>query len=542
MSEKAQKLSFSILDAFAEIIGLAPDDERFREVAELVSRYHLSAESLYDSPLDNSVAPALLYQPPHKPPPPQSSEDGIRFDLSGDQAAMQVPERPARTRPPAKSSDLAFLPVSTLARLVAARQVSPVELTELYLSRLEGIGGDLFCVVTLTRDLAMSQARKAEAEIAKDRYRGPLHGIPWGAKDLLATKGIATTWGATPFRDQVPDHNAAVVDCLADAGAVLAAKLSMGSLAYGANWFGGMTRNPWNPETDSSGSSAGPGAATAAGLVGFSIGTETRGSILSPSHRCGVAGLRPTFGRVSRFGAMALAWSMDKIGPMCRSVEDCAAVFAAIAGPDDRDSTTSAAPFVWPDPGDLSSLHVGYIESEFDEVQESDASIYRDALDTLRDQGISVDPVKIPPCPPGLLLTLWAEAAAAFDDFARSTDIDLLKEHDNSKWADIFRAARSIPAVAYLRAQRVRTQLISEFCELMKDWDAIIAPGTGEASLTITNLTGHPALSVPCGFVDGMPRGMTLIGRLWEESTILKIGQTYETATSWHNAHPELCK
>jgi len=306
MSENEQKLTPSILDAFAEIIGMAPDDVRFHEVAELVSRYHFSAERLYDSPLDNSVAPALLFQPPRL----RSADHEVRFAFSN----SQTPD------PPAESSDLAFLPVSTLASLVASRQVSPVELTELYLSRLEGIGGDLFCVVTLTRDLALSQARKAEAEIAKGSYRGPLHGIPWGAKDLLATEGIATTWGATPFKDQVPNHNAAVVECLADAGAVLVAKLSMGSLAYGANWFGGMTRNPWNPETDSSGSSAGPGAATAAGLVGFSIGTETRGSILSPSHACGVAGLRPTFGRVSRFGAMALAWSMDKIGPMCRSV------------------------------------------------------------------------------------------------------------------------------------------------------------------------------------------------------------------------------
>jgi Asp-tRNA(Asn)/Glu-tRNA(Gln) amidotransferase A subunit family amidase len=371
-------------------------------------------------------------------------------------------------------------------------------------------------------------------------YRGSLHGIPWGAKDLLATEGIPTTWGATPFKDQVLDHNAAVVQRLSDAGAILVAKLSMGSLAWGANWFGGKTRNPWNPETDASGSSAGSGAATAAGLVGFSIGTETWGSILSPSHTCGVAGLRPTFGRVSRFGAMALAWSMDKIGPMCRSVEGCAAVFASITGPDERDSATSAAPFVWPDLKDLTSLRVGYIESEFEALNEDDMRVYREALETLRDQGIRVDPVRLPACPSGLLLTMWVEAAAAFDDLARSSDIDLLKQRDSSKWTDAMRAARSIPAVTYLRTQRLRTQLVSDFCELMKEWDAIIAPGRGEESLTITNLTGHPALILPCGFVDGMPRGMTLIGRLWHESAILKIGQAYETVTYWHNQHPVL--
>jgi Asp-tRNA(Asn)/Glu-tRNA(Gln) amidotransferase A subunit family amidase len=392
-------------------------------------------------------------------------------------------------------------------------------------------------VVTITRDIALSQARLAEQEIHEGKYRGPLHGIPWGAKDLLATKGIPTTWGATPYREQVFDYDSAVVERLADAGAVLAAKLSMGSLAYGPNWFGGMTRNPWNTETGSSGSSAGPGSATAAGLIGFSIGTETHGSITSPSHTCGVTGLRPTFGRVSRFGAMALAWSMDKIGPMCRSVEDCAAVFSAIAGRDGRDPTTVSASFVWPSRRPVSEMRIGFVETEYDDAEEPARSVDDDSLRVLRDIFGDLEPVTLPECPAGLMQILWVEAASAFDDLARSDDLDALQE-DNSQWPKIFRAARSITATDYLRAQRIRSQLAIEFDQLMQDYDAIVAPGTGKKSLTISNLSGHPALTLPAGFVEGMPRGMTFIGKLWDESILLAVGHAFQSATDWHLKRP----
>ena len=387
-----------------------------------------------------------------------------------------------------------------------------------------------------------AQAKAAEAEIIAGNYRGPLHGIPWGAKDLLATKGIRTTWGATPFKEQTGETDAGVVERLRDAGAVLAAKLSTGALAMGAHWFGGMTRNPWDIDTHSSGSSAGPGAATAAGLVGFSIGSETQGSIVSPSHTCGVAGLRPTYGRVSRYGAMALAWTMDKLGPMCRGVEDCAAVFSAIHGPDGRDRSVVDAPFNWPPAPDKKALRIGYIRPEFDAINDAgERAVYEAAFRKFADLGLPVEPVTLPDCPHGAVsMMLCVEAAAAFDSATRAGELDSMTDADRSSWPTVLRSFRMVPAVEYLRAQQVRSLMIRDLEELMANWDVLLAPGNAGASLTITNLTGHPALTLKCGFVDGMPRGLTLIGNLYDEATLLSVGLAYEQATDWRNQHPNM--
>ena len=442
---------------------------------------------------------------------------------------------------PGSEEELAFLPVPALARLVERKEVSPVELTRLYLDRLSRYGPRLHCVVTLTEDLALKQAEAAEAEIVKGDCRGPLHGIPWGAKDLLATRGIRTTWGATLFKEQVVDTDATVVERLREAGAVLVAKLSLGSLAMGPHWFEGMTRNPWDVEGPSGGSSAGPGSATAAGLVGFSIGSETHGSIVSPSRTCGVAGLRPTYGRISRYGAMGLAWTMDKMGPMCRGVEDCAAVLAAVYGPDGRDRAVADVPFTWAPEAGLEGLRIGVVETEFDAEDAASRAVYEEALEVIRSLGGAPEPVALPSYrTDAIAIILSVEAATVFDDLTRSGEIDVITERDNSTWPDTFRAARTVPAVEYLRAQRVRTLLMRDMEALMDEWDLILVPGAGRPSLTVTNLTGHPAVILPCGFVEGLPVALTFIGRLYDEATPLAAARAYEQATEWHRMHPDL--
>src|ERR1051325_2744170 len=401
--------------------------------------------------------------------------------------------------------ELAFATVPQLAELIRTKKVSSVELTKMYLSRLKKYGPKLLCVVTLTEDLAMKQAQAADDDLKRGKYRGPLHGIPWGAKDLFATKGIKTTWGAEPFRDQVIDYDATVVERLRDAGAVLVAKLSRGALAQGGRWFGGMTRNPWQIEEDktgSSGSSAGPASATAAGLVGFSIGTETLGSIISPSSRCGVVGLRPTYGRISRYGAMGLSWTMDKIGPICRGVEDCAAALNASYGPDGRDLTVGDAPFNWQPQRPLSEMRIGYVKTEFDQQGDTERkAIYQKSLDTLKAAGANLQPIELPKFPvTALRIILVAEAATAFDDITRNGAINQLSGQEPFDWPNTFRSSRFIPAVEYIRAQRARRLLMQQMDELMSHWDAFVSPAPGSLSLLITNLTGHPAVCLPCGF------------------------------------------
>jgi Asp-tRNA(Asn)/Glu-tRNA(Gln) amidotransferase A subunit family amidase len=500
-----------------------------------VNRNLDSYETLRKLEIPLDTEPALAFRPylPGKRPRGRATRNG----------PLPIARGSTRIRVTSNLEDLAFQPVAALSSLIESRRITSTALTRMYLDRLKRYGEPLHCVVTLTEELALAQAGKADRELAAGRYRGPLHGIPWGAKDLFATRGIRTTWGAKPYENQVLDVDATVVERLRDAGAVLVAKLSMGSLAQGGVWFGGTTRNPWSPATGSSGSSAGPGAATAAGLVGFALGTETRGSIITPSSICGVVGLRPTYGRVSRFGAMGLSWTMDKIGPMCRSVEDCALVFNAIYGPDDRDETVVDAPFAW-NPAPLSKLRIGYIEREFNgELSNPNANpqILRDALEVLRANGATPEPIALPDFPVSALnFILAAEAAAAFDDLTRNKGIDELTEQAPGSWPNTFRTSRFIPAVEYIRAQRARTLLCRKMDALMSKYDVFLSSARDSASLPLTNLTGHPALCMKAGFAGGLPQALMITGRLYDEATVLRVAVAYERATKWHTMHPKL--
>ena len=450
--------------------------------------------------------------------------------------------------------DLAFATVPQLAELIRTKKITSTDLTKMYLGRLKRFGPKLLCVVTLTEDLALKQAAAADDEIKRGKYRGPLHGIPWGAKDLFATRGIKTTWGAEPYRDQVIDYDSTVVERLNEAGAVLVAKLSMGALAQGPRWFGGVTRNPWAPDdtqTGSSGSSAGPASATAAGLVGFSIGTETLGSIISPSSVCGCAGLRPTYGRVSRYGAMGLSWTMDKIGPICRGVEDCAAALNALYGPDGKDITVGDAPFNWNPDTNLSTLRIGYLKSEFEgtgftniqpgQQQEQRRAAHKVALDVLEKAGAKLVPIEMPKFQTASLrFILTAEAAAAFDDITRDGRVNQLSGQSPGDWPNTFRTSRFIPAVEYLRAQRARTLLIHEMEKLMSQWDVFVSPAPGSSSLLVSNLTGNPAICVPCGFVNDRPLAIMFTGGVYDEVAPLRVALAFERATNWHTMHPKM--
>ncbi len=504
-------------------------------MAENLENDRSAYEANWKTPLPNDVSPVLTFSP---------ILPGMVFDL------QKKPFPPLRDRDlnvPADLEALAFAPVADLAELIRNRKITSVALTRMYLDRLKRYGPRLHCVITLTEDLALRQAARADAEIAAGRYRGPLHGIPWGAKDLLATKGIPTTWGAAPYRDQVPDEDAAVVKRLEEAGAILVAKLSMGELAMDDVWFGGMTRNPWNPEKGSSGSSAGSAAAAAGGLVGFAIGTETWGSIISPSTRCGASGLRPTFGRVSRTGAMTLCWSMDKIGPICRTAEDCALVFQAILGPDGRDQTVVDLPFNWNPDLDLRTLRVGYFKSAFDKEAASKDEKGKAArandlrvLDTLRSLGVALVPFEMPDFPSdSLSIILDGEAAAAFDELTRSRRDRLLVRQGPEDWPNLFRAARFVPAVEYIQANRLRRLLMEKMAEKMRAVDVFVTPSYAGSMLLVTNLTGHPAVVVPDGFnEEGRPTSISFIGGLYREAEALSLARAYQSATDFHLKHP----
>ena len=501
---------------------------------------------------------------------PLDTEPAIAFHPTRAKKELYAPRtkfRFGKVELPAFKSveDLAFATVPQLAELIRTRKLSSTELTKMYLARLKRYGPKLLCVVTLTEDLALKQAAAADAEIKRGKYRGPLHGIPWGAKDLFATKGIKTTWGAEPYRDQVVDYDSTVVERLNEAGAVLVAKLSMGALAQGARWFAGVTRNPWQPDEaqqGSSGSSAGPGSATAAGLVGFSIGTETLGSIVSPSSRCGVVGLRPTYGRVSRHGAMGLSWTMDKIGPMCRGVEDCAAALSAIYGPDGKDITVGDAPFNWNPDTNISTMRIGYLKTEFEgtggpgggpgggpatpnpqqqRTAEQRRAVYKTALEALEKAGAKLVPIELPKFSAApLRYILSAEAATAFDDITRDGRVNQLSGQGPGDWPNTFRTSRFIPAVEYLRAQRARTLLMHEMEKLMSQWDVFVSPAPGSASLLVTNLTGHPAVVVPCGFVNDLPAAIMFTGGVYDEVSPLRVALAFERATKWHTMHPKM--
>jgi len=537
------RISKEMMHQAEKLIGIEFSDAEESMALGGVNRNLSSYETVrkIDIPLDTE--PAFAFHPARAKRELYAAKTKFRF------SKVEIPSFQTL-------DDLAFATVPQLAELIRTRKISSVELTRMYLARLKRYGPKLLCVVTLTEDLALKQAEAADADLKRGHYRGPLHGLPWGAKDLFATKGIKTTWGAEPYRDQIINYDATVTERLADAGAVLVAKLSMGALAQGPKWFGGVTRNPWQPdeaEFGSSGSSAGPASATAAGLVAFSIGTETLGSIVSPSSRCGCTGLRPTYGRVSRYGAMGLSWTMDKIGPICRGVEDCAAVLSAIYGPDGRDLTVGDAPFNWMPNKDLTKMRIGYLKQEFEgtgsrtanEQQRAQAEqrrvVYQNALKALEQTGAKLVPIELPTFSTGSLrFILTAEAAAAFDDITRDGRIGQLSGQSESDWPNTFRTSRFVPAVEYIRAQRARTILMGQMEKLMSQWDVFVSPAPGSASLLITNLTGQPAVVMPCGFVNNLPAAIMFTGGVYDEASPLRVALAFEQATKWHTMHPKL--
>ena len=451
---------------------------------------------------------------------------------------------------PSKDEDIAFAPVTDLSLWVKQKKITSIRLTEIYLQRLERYNPQLRCVITLTREHALTQAKQADAEIAAGKYRGPLHGIPWGGKDLLDTAGIRTTYGAEPFRDRVPTVDATVVKRLNDAGAVLVAKLSMGALALNDIWFGGQTMNPWLPEEGSSGSSAGPGSATAAGLVGFSIGSETGGSIVSPSMRCGITGLRPTYGRVPRSGAMTLCWSLDKLGPMTRSVEDAMLVLNAITGPDGVDVNCIPSKLDYDADASVKGLRVGYFPGWMKDNPATDVD--RAALETVKKIGMIPVEVSIPNWPyDSLEIILFAESAAAFEEITAGHEVDQLKMQTPDSWPNTFRQSRFLSAVDFVQADRLRRKVAEEMARVFSQVDLLLVPSLRDEMLTITNFTGHPSLTLRAGFVEvaearsdwapdpknklpqfspprRVPHGVTLIGRLFDEGTLGRAGLALE--------------
>ena len=528
-----EEITDASIIAAAEIAGVTFSDEDRALMLNGLRTQTAQLVALQQIKLDNTVAPAMIFSPlPHPDAVPKGPQRPV------------VMSRQTAKRAPASLESLSYAPLTELADLVRRRQITSVQLTTMYLDRLARLDPQLLCVTTVTRERALEQARAADAEIAAKRYKGPLHGIPWGAKDLLAVKGHPTTWGTQPYREQRLDYDATVVQRLDAAGAVLIAKLTLGELAQGDRWYGGMTRNPWKLDQGSSGSSAGPASATAAGCMGFAIGSETLGSISSPSTRCGVTGLRPTFGRVPRTGAMALSWSMDKLGPLARSVEDCALIFAAMHGPDGADQTVHAAPFNWDGNAPLAGLRVGYVKSAFDApVERHPTKPFDDAaLDVLRGLGLELTPVEIPDLNYNAMrIILSAEAGAAFDDLTRSGRVRELVQQGAGAWPNSFRTARFIPAVDYVNANRVRTLAIQQWDKLMQSVDVIVAP-TNSGQLTATNLTGHPAVILPNGFrpTDGTPVSLTFLGRLFGEESLLRVANAYQKATPHHVKHPVL--
>lgn len=499
------------------VAGIRLNEAERKRVAASMTQALRDVAALHKPAVGNSVSPALYFIPAAGP------------SVGGGRGKVEPTKRKDEAKKPAKDEDLAFLSLTQLAELVRTKQVSSTELTKLYLARLKEYDPALLCVVTLTDQLALAQAAAADREIAAGQYRGPLHGIPWAAKDLIAYPGFKTTWGAAHFKDQVIDEKATVAARLDDAGAVLAAKTTLGALANGDQWFGGMTRNPWNVKQGSSGSSAGSAAAVSAGLVGCAIGSETLGSIVSPSTRCGVTGLRPTFGRVSRHGCMTLAWSMDKIGPLARSVEDCALVFGAIHGADGKDLTAVDRPFDWPCRKELKEVRVGYFEGR--------GGADRPELKTLEGLGVKLVPIALPSTLPvqSLRMILSVEAAAAFDDLTRAG----VSEGIGASWPGTFRWGRFVSAVDYLRAQRVRTLLMAEMAKLMEQVDLYV----GGNDLLITNLTGHPTVVMPNGLTRAeVPTAITFTGRLFGESELLAVAKAYQDATGHHLKRPPMEK
>jgi len=512
-----------------KIIDLEFSESEIDSMLESLNNYRSSYQDIRMIDIGNEVAPRLYFDPRPQGFQCNSQQEDIEWELP--RAGEELPE---------DIEELAFYPVSHLALLIKNRKITSVELTEMYLKRLKKYGDTLQCVVTLTEESALKQAAKADQEIAKGIYRGPLHGIPYGVKDLFAVEDYKTTWGAAPYKNQQIENTATVVNKLEEAGAVLVAKLTLGALAMGDVWFGGVTRNPWDLDQGSSGSSAGSASATAAGLVGFALGTETWGSIVSPSTRCGVTGLRPTFGRVSRSGAMALSWTMDKVGPIARNAYDCALVFDVIRGADEKDPSTTNFPFNYQD-NKITDYKVGYLKSYFKEEYRGHGNDSI-TLDVLKELGVTLHEVELPSDLPvnSLAIILEAEAAAAFDDLTRSNKDDELTAQHQYAWPNTFRSARFIPAVEYIQASRLRDRLIEKFNQVIKEYDIIITPSYGGDQLLMTNLTGNPCVVIPNGFDDEMhPTSISFIGNLYDEAALLNFAKHYQEATKFHQLQPD---
>lgn len=534
--EAGEPITTATIAAAEKIAGLEFTEAEREMMVEDLTEQRENFATLRDLNLPNDVAPALVFdptiggvQPPSTPGPPMTW-------------------MPPEVELPANEDDLAFASVAELASLLRSRRITSRRLVELSLRRLKKYDPILHAVVTLTEDRALEKADQADRELDAGTWRGPLHGVPYGAKDLLAVRGYLTTWGATPYREQIIDADAAVVERLDAAGAVLVAKLTLGALAWGDVWFGGMTRNPWNVEQGSSGSSAGPASAVAAGLVPFAIGSETLGSIVSPSTRNGITGHRPTFGLVSRHGAMALSWSMDKLGPMARSAEDCALVFDAIRGKDPRDPATVEAPFPYVQDLDVRTLRIGYYASAF-EADYDNKQADRKTLDVLRGLGIDLQPIELPRDLPvdAMLTTLSVEAAAAFDELTLSRGIDTMVRQTKNAWPHVFRTARFVPAVEFIQANRARTSLMKQMTARLKHIDVFVTPSYGGQVLSITNLTGHPCVCVPNAFgaVEGeassvrrAPASVSFIGGHYKDAEVLSVARAYQDATDFHRKRP----
>lgn len=510
----------------AKVVGLTFSTPELDSLLPTIERYRSTYDEIRQADIPNGLSPAMTLNPlPHGYNIP-SGPDGIYIKL------------PSAVKP-SEQDDLAFYTVRQLAALLRAKEITSVELTTFFLDRLKKHDPQLHCVISYTEELAYAKARQADAELAAGNDRGLLHGIPYGAKDLLATKDYKTTWGASPYQEQQIDLDATVIKKLDEAGAVLIAKLTLGALAWGDVWFGGMTRNPWAPETGSSGSSAGSASAVSAGLVPFAIGTETLGSIVSPSTVCGTTGLRPTYGRVSRHGAMALSWSMDKIGPITRSAEDALIVLDAIRGADGWDVRTDVPLDYRSEDVNDRGIRIGYLAKDFDRGYPFQAQDSLTLL-TLRNLGYELVPIELPEMPP-IGFILEAEAAAAFDQLTRENKDDQLVRQIKNAWPNVFRAARYIPAVEYIQANRLRTRLIEDMEASIAEVDLYVHPSWASQSLRITNFTGHPCLVLPNGFQEnGRPTSITFTGKLYEEGKLVAVGQAYQDATKWDELHPEL--
>jgi Asp-tRNA(Asn)/Glu-tRNA(Gln) amidotransferase A subunit family amidase len=554
--DSAPHVTDEMLKSALAISGLTFSDEDRKAVLQGVNRSLTSFEQVRKLEIPNDVAPPFYFSP---------IVPGMKVNRTREPLHFSAPV----VKRPANLEDVAFWPIVQLAQLIKTKQVTALELTRMYLSRLHNYNGKLNCVVTFLDEVAIAQAKVADAEIASGKYKGPLHGIPWGAKDIIAVKGYKTTWGSGAYKDQMIPEDASVVEILRDAGAVLLAKLTSGELAQGDNWFGGQTKNPWNTEQGSSGSSAGPGSATAGGLVAFAIGTETSGSILSPSGRCGVTGLRPTFGRISRHGVMALSWTQDRLGPMCRYAEDCAIVMSVIAKPDGKDLSVSEIPFNWNAHLDVRKLRVGVLKDGFEEVRDQAASAMNaKAIEQVQALGVKLVPVKMPD---------WnidgssygVESAVFFDEFIRSNGD---KRMTNPGRANGFRSARFIPAVEYLQSQRARTMMMMKLAEATADVDVYLVPANGGGGgggrgrgagtdgegrgrggdpnarrgvtlrhFAMANTACYPAINVVHGFTEaGTPGSFTFYARPFGEAELLAVAKAYQDASGFHLKHPTL--